>query len=74
MTGQTQDTAVQGVHLPQDVIALVIAAREVVYGGHIDVAHVAFDLLDKALEAFSSSVPWENEPADPAAPTEEACQ
>ncbi|NTJ46553.1 hypothetical protein G6K93_05935 [Agrobacterium rhizogenes] len=62
------DPATEMAALPQDVINLVIAARE------------AFDIfslqeqestaLDKALDAFSSRVPYENEPDD-AAPQQE---
>jgi hypothetical protein len=47
--------------LPQDVIDLVIAARVYAYEtGDSE----AYDAIDKALEAFASRVPWENEPED----------
>lgn len=48
------------VSLPQDVINLVIAAREAFDTGLLpDVENRA---LDEALNAFSSRVPYENEP------------
>lgn len=56
------------VPLAQDVINLVISAREVVYGDDLRVDDKLFDILDKAAEAFASRVPWENEPYEPAAP------
>ncbi|QND53475.1 hypothetical protein HB779_17460 [Phyllobacterium sp. 628] len=46
--------------LPQDVINLVIAVREVVYESH-DLEKSA--ALDKAVEAFAERVPWDNDPA-----------
>lgn len=48
--------------LPKDVINLVIAARDVAYGGHIDVAGKEFDALDKALEVFSERIDWDEQP------------
>lgn len=52
--------------LPQDVIDLIIAARVYAYEtGDSE----AYDALDKALEAFASRVPWENEPEDASAST-----
>ncbi|OJY66400.1 hypothetical protein [Rhizobium sp. 60-20] len=47
--------------LPQDIINLVITAREAFDTGMLpdDESHA----LDKALEAFSSRVPYENEPS-----------
>lgn len=51
----------------QDVINLVIAAREA-----FDTATLPDDenqALDKALEAFASRVPYENEPDDAATAT-----
>lgn len=47
--------------LPQDVINLVIAAREVMDAGHTG---EEFDALLYAAEAFSSRVPYENYPTD----------
>lgn len=48
------------VELPQDVVALVIAAREAFDTGMLpDDENL---VLDKALNAFSSRVPYENEP------------
>lgn len=47
--------------LPQDVINLVIAAREF-WDGNNDLSEESRS-LDKALEAFASRVPYENEPA-----------
>lgn len=46
--------------LSQDVITLVIAAREAFDTGMLPSDEN--DALDKALEAFSSRVPYENEP------------
>lgn len=46
--------------LSQEVITLVIAAREAFDTGAIPIAEERF--LDKALEAFASRVPYENEP------------
>lgn len=48
------------VELPQDVINLVIAAREF-WDDNNDLSPES-DALDKALEPFSSRVPYENEP------------
>lgn len=48
------------VALPQDVIDLVIAAREF-WDDKNDLSDEA-KALDRALEAFSSRVPYENEP------------
>jgi len=45
--------------LPQDVINLVIAAREVAYE---DFDPEKMKALDKASEAFADRVPWDNEP------------
>lgn len=45
--------------LPQDVINLVIAAREVAYE---DFDPEKIKALDTASEAFASRVPWDNEP------------
>lgn len=47
--------------LPQDVINLVIAAREVMDAGHTG---EKFDALLYAAEAFSSRVPYENDPSE----------
>ncbi|WP_247996626.1 hypothetical protein [Brucella tritici] len=64
---------VEGDGLPQDVINLVIAAREV--WEEADTLSYHYDdedfsqrvkALDKALEAFSERVPYENEPSAPA--------
>jgi len=49
-----------GVSLPDDVVRLVIAAREVAFGPN---PAAAIDALDKASEAFASRVPWEDDPA-----------
>lgn len=46
--------------LPQDVINLVIAAREAFDTGHLP--NEESDALDKALEPFSERVRYENEP------------
>ncbi|NTF67914.1 hypothetical protein [Rhizobium rhizogenes] len=54
--------------LPQDVINLVIAAREVFEAP--EWASDEWNALDKALEVFSSRVPYENEP-DAVAPEQE---
>ncbi|QRM36977.1 hypothetical protein F3X89_03900 [Rhizobium rhizogenes] len=54
--------------LPQDVINLVIAAREVMDAGYP--FNPEINALDKALEVFSSRVPYENEP-DAAGPEQE---
>ena len=56
-----------GVGLPQDVVRLVIAAREVAYS---DPTPETFRELDKASEAFADRVPWEDEPKDDAAAVE----
>jgi len=48
------------VGLPQDIIDLVIAAREAFDTGMLPVDENR--TLDKALEAFSSRVPYANEP------------
>ena len=57
-------------YLPADVVELVIAAREaweIAEGyGLEDEERNAFECLDKALEAFSARVPYENEPEDAA--------
>jgi hypothetical protein len=47
--------------LPEDVVRLVIAAREVAFGPN---PAAAIDELDQASEAFASRVPWEDEPED----------
>lgn len=47
--------------LAQDVVELVIAAREYLECG-LTSGCPELDALDKALEAFSSRVPYENEP------------
>lgn len=49
--------------LPQDVVNLVIAAREF-WDLHNDLSEESRS-LDKALEAFVDRVPYENEPEDP---------
>jgi hypothetical protein len=62
--------------LPSDVIELVVAAREVAFGGHFDAvlaqrgsaAGEALSRLDKASEAFADRVPWDNEPTDEEGP------
>jgi hypothetical protein len=48
--------------LPQDVIDLVIEARNVAYS---DQSPEAIRALDKAVEAFAERVGWEDEPIDP---------
>lgn len=60
--------------LPEDVVRLVIAAREVAYDidvqRHDDEARQKMSELDEAAEAFSSRVPWDDEPREvPATPT-----
>lgn len=45
--------------VPDIVVRLVIAAREVAFGPH---PAAAIDALDKASEAFADRVPWEDEP------------
>nr|WP_278374559.1 HNH endonuclease [Brucella anthropi] len=64
---------VEGHGLPQDVINLVIAAREVwEEADTLSYYHTDEEFsqrvkaLDKALEAFSERVPYENEPSAPA--------
>lgn len=52
--------------LPQNVVSLVIAAREAFDTGMLPDDEQA--ALDKALEPFASAVPYENEPATRAAP------
>lgn len=47
--------------LPQDVIDLVIAARDVAFS---DPTPETIAALDKASEAFAERVPWENDPND----------
>lgn len=60
--------------LPDDVVRLVIAARQVVFGATRDLA-LAVDAstktamaeiaeLDDASEAFADRVPWDDEPQD----------
>ena len=51
----------KGEALPEDVVRLVKAAREVAFGPN---PAAAIGALDKASEAFASRVPWEDEPAD----------
>lgn len=46
--------------LPEDVVRLVIAARDVAYSDPIP---ETMRELDKAAEAFADRVPWEDEPA-----------
>nr|WP_029924462.1 hypothetical protein [Ochrobactrum sp. UNC390CL2Tsu3S39] len=61
---------VEGEHLPQDVINLVIAAREAFDTGVIP-EDEEYN-LDKALEPFGERVPYENEPDPlPSAPSQE---
>jgi hypothetical protein len=48
--------------MPQDVIALVIAAREYWEFTITSTPDELADALDKALEPFASRVPYENEP------------
>ena len=62
----------QGEQLPQDVINLVIAGRELVYSGEVTVGSHEAKALDKALEAFASRIPWENEPDELSSSTSEA--
>lgn len=45
--------------LAPDVIALIIAAREVLDAGHMG---EEFEQLDRAVEAFSERVAYENDP------------
>lgn len=52
----------QELALPQDVINLVIAARNVAYDTPPD--DEVIRELDKACEAFAERVPWEDEPDD----------
>jgi hypothetical protein len=56
------DPAPEIITLSQDVINLVIAAREVLDTGYS--IEPERNWLDKALEAFSSRAPYENEPED----------
>jgi hypothetical protein len=56
------DPAPEIAALPQDVINLVIAAREAFDTGWLEDPESS--ALDKALEVFSSRVPYENEPDD----------
>lgn len=53
--------------IPQDVINLVIAGRELAYGAGANISSYAYNVFDKALEAFASRVSWENEPDEDAA-------
>jgi hypothetical protein len=48
--------------LPQNVINLVIAAREVAYTDQPEPGEL--QALDKAVEAFASRVPWNDQPDD----------
>ncbi|KAB2679773.1 hypothetical protein [Brucella pseudintermedia] len=72
--GRHGDTIIEdcpSCNTPQDVINLVIAAREACDTWLLP--ECEFKLLDKALEAFSERVPYENEPdALPSAPSEGA--
>ena len=52
----------RGAKLPQDVVDLVIAAREF-WDANNDLSEES-RALDKALEAFGERVPYENEPED----------
>lgn len=47
--------------LPDDVVRLVIAARQVAF---VDASEEAIDELDTASEAFADRVPWEDEPVN----------
>jgi len=61
--------------LPQDVINLVIAGREMLDLGYSP-DHAEADALDRALEAFSSRVSFENQPEEVffhATPKPDAC-
>ncbi len=51
--------------LPQDVVGLVIAAREA-WKLMVDIIRPCpeIDALDKALEHFSSRVPYDEEPSE----------
>lgn len=59
------DKGVQGDQeaLPQNVIDLVIAAREYIYTSH-QPDDEGYKAVDAALEAFASRVPWDDEPED----------
>jgi hypothetical protein len=48
--------------LPDDVVRLVVAARNVAFEDHP--SREALKELDAASEAFASRVPWEDEPYD----------
>ncbi|HJO65266.1 MAG TPA: hypothetical protein QF469_07990 [Sphingomonas sanguinis] len=58
------DAIRQGEGLPQSVVSLIIAAREAFDTGMLP--NDEQTALDKALELFSATVPYENEPATPA--------
>ncbi len=64
----SKSTAPEIAALPQDVINLVIAAREAFDTGWLE--DQESNALDKALEPFSSRVPYENDP-DAVAPEQE---
>lgn len=48
-------------NLPDDVVRLVIAAREVAFGNQ---KPEAIRELDRASEAFAERVPWDDEPEE----------
>lgn len=50
--------------LPPDVVRLVIAAREIAFGGYIPGDVPALKELDDASEAFADRVPWEDQPEE----------
>lgn len=54
------------------MINLVIAGRELIYSGGIANGCQESVAFVKALEAFASRIPWENEPDENPAPTSEA--
>lgn len=50
--------------LPGDVVRLVLAAREIAFGGYIPSDVPALKELDSASEAFAARVPWPDEPEE----------
>lgn len=50
--------------LPPDVVRLVLAAREIAFGGYMPMDATARIELDAASEAFADRVPWDDEPED----------
>lgn len=63
LMGRSVEAAVINANPPPDVRRLVIAARDVAFGGAAEGSQELGE-LDKASEAFASRIPWDDDPND----------